>query len=300
MENPKIRFKSIIGGLVFIIGLVVAWSSWFITPEGHVDVVKKFGKAIYVAEPGLNWKIPLISSTDTIEIRTRKNTEVMAAATNEQMPAEVTASMNWTANKEDVLALFKDYGSLQQFEQRVIDPKFRAVVKEIVAKFTAEGTIRTRDLVTIQTREALTVAFKELPISISGINIENIALSKKYLESIETKQTEKNLADAEKHKLAKQKLQSMQAVNTADAEKQAAMQVADGKAYAIKTEATAEAQAIQLKGDAEAKVIKEITAAMKANPQYVELVKAKNWNGSYITTGIGNGTGVLMDIRKEK
>ena len=45
----------------------------FITKEGHVDVVKRFGKAISVAQPGLNFKIPLIDTTDTIEIRTRKN-----------------------------------------------------------------------------------------------------------------------------------------------------------------------------------------------------------------------------------
>lgn len=294
----KLTLKSLIYTITAILGLSIVLSSWFITPEGHVDVVKRFSKAQdNAAMPGLNWKVPIIDTTTTIEIRTRKNQEVMAAATSEQMPAEVTASMNWTANKEDVVQLFKEYGSLAQFESRVIDPKFRAVVKETVAKFTAEGTIRFRDQVTVQAREALTMAFKGLPIDVSGVNIENIKLPANYLKSIETKQTEKNLADAEEHKLAKQKLQSMQAVNTADAQKQAAMQIADGKAYQITTEAKAQAEKIKIIGLSRAAAIEAEAIALKNNPDYISLVKAKRWDGAWPTTMMGDGQGVLMDMR---
>jgi len=280
-EHSELKVGRIISTAVLaIVSLILVFSSWFITPEGHMDVVKRFGEAKYVTHPGLNWKVPMADTTNTIEIRTRKNQEQMATATAEQMPAVVTASMNWTVQKDRVLDLFKEYGSLSQFEDRVIDPKFRSIVKETVAKFTAEQTIKNRDLVTTKAVDAVQEAFKGLPIQVSTINIENITLPKKYLESIETKQTEKNLADAEKHKLARQKLESMRAVNTADAAKQAAMQVADGKAYATITEAKANAQAIKLVGEAEAKKIQAITRAMKSNPQYVDLVKAKNWNGA--------------------
>ena len=297
-ENGSPKILRIISTLVLaLITLIIVFSSWFITPEGHVDVVKRFGEAKYVAHPGLNWKIPVVDTTNTIEIRTRKNQEQMAAATAEQMPAAVKASMNWTVQKDRVLDLFKEYGSLSQFEDRVIDPKFRAIIKESVAKFTAEQTIKNRDLVTTKAVDAVQEAFKGLPIQVSTINIENVSLPKKYLASIETKQTEKNLADAEKHKLARQKLESMRAVNTADAQKQASMQVADGKAYATLTEAKANAKAIELMGVAEGKKIDAITKAMKANPQYVELVKAQTWNGSYITTNVGNGTNAIVDAR---
>ena len=141
MSNIKLKVASgaiIIGALL---GIIIILSSWFITREGHVDVVKRFGKAIYVAQPGLNFKVPLIDTTDTIEIRTRKNMEEMSAATAEQMPVSATVSMNWSANQETILDLYKAYGSLEQFEFRVIDPKFRAITKESIAKFTAEETI---------------------------------------------------------------------------------------------------------------------------------------------------------------
>lgn len=285
--------------LLGLIGFIIAWTSFYITPEGHVDVVKRFSKATYIAEPGLNFKIPIIDTTSTIEVRTRKNTEEMQAATSEQMPVLVIASMNWTAKKTDVLALFKDYGSLEQFEQRVIDPRFRAIVKESVAKFTAEDTIGKRDIVTAKVRDALVQSTADLPIEISAINIENIQLPANYLKSIETKQTEKNLADAEIFKLEKQKLEAMREVNIADAKKQSDMKIAEGRAYAVETEAKAEAAKIALIGTAEADAILMKTKALQNNDTLVRYTEALRWNGSKVTTQYGPVSSVITE-QKDK
>ena len=53
MEYVK-KSMFVTGGLfaVTLVGIIIAWSSWFQTPEGHVDVVKRFGKAEYVATAG--------------------------------------------------------------------------------------------------------------------------------------------------------------------------------------------------------------------------------------------------------
>lgn len=259
----------------------------FITKEGHVDVVKRFGKAISVAQPGLNFKIPLIDTTDTIEIRTRKNMEEMSAATAEQMPVSATVSMNWSANQETILDLYKSYGSLEQFEFRVIDPKFRAITKESIAKFTAEETINKRDQVEQRLRDYLTTATQDLPIKISSLNIENIELPKNYLQSIEVKQTEKNLADAEVFKLEKQNLEAQRAVNTANAD-----------AQSITLRAKAEADAIKLKGEAEAKAIEAKSKALQGNPLIVQLTQAQQWDGKLPTHMMGEGSNFLLDMRK--
>ena len=287
MSNIKLKVASgaIIIGAIF--GLIILFSSWFITKEGHVDVVKRFGKAISVAQPGLNFKIPLIDTTDTIEIRTRKNMEEMSAATAEQMPVSATVSMNWSANPETVLDLYKAYGSLEQFESRVIDPKFRAITKESIAKFTAEETINKRDQVEQRLRDYLVTATQDLPIKISSLNIENIELPKNYLQSIEVKQTEKNLADAEVFKLEKQNLEAQRAVNTANAD-----------AQSITLRAKAEADAIKLKGEAEAKAIEAKSKALQGNPLIVQLTQAQQWDGKLPTHMMGEGSNFLLDMRK--
>ena len=287
MSTAKIKLISGLTILGALIGVIILWSSWFITKEGHVDVVKRFGKAIYVAQPGLNFKIPLIDTTDTIEIRTRKNMEEMSAATAEQMPVSATVSMNWSANQETILELYKAYGSLEQFEFRVIDPKFRAITKESIAKFTAEETINKRDQVEQRLRDYLTTATQDLPIKISSLNIENIELPRNYLQSIEVKQTEKNLADAEVFKLEKQNLEAQRAVNTANAD-----------AQSITLRAKAEADAIKLKGEAEAKAIEAKSKALQGNPLIVQLTQAQQWDGKLPTHMMGEGSNFLLDMRK--
>lgn len=276
-----------IGGFAALFSIIVIWSSWFITPEGSVDIVKRFSKAEYVVEPGLNFKIPIVDTTTTIEVRTIKNTESMEASTSEQMPVSVTASMNWTVSKAQVLHLFRDYGSLEQFESRVIDPRFRAIVKESMAKYKAEDTIGKRDEVTTKIRDAITASMKDLPIDISAINIENIVLPTNYLKSIETKQTEKNLADAEVFKLEKQNLEAQRAVNVAKAEAESTL-----------LRAKADAEAITLKGQAEASAIEAKAKALDNQPLIVELTKATQWDGKLPTTALSSGMPIIMDIKK--
>lgn len=283
--SPTTKATLIFTGIITF--LVIAFTTAFITPEGHVDVVKRFGKATHVTQPGLNFKLPLVDTNDTIEVRTRKNVEEMSAATAEQMPVTTIVSMNWAVEPQTVLDLYKAYGSLEQFEQRVIDPKFRAIAKESVAKFTAEETINKRDLVEQRLRDSLIQALQDLPIKISSLNIENIELPKNYLQSIEVKQTEKNLADAEVFKLEKQNLEAQRAVNTANAE-----------AQSITVKAKAEADAIKLKGEAEAKAIEAKSKALQGNPLIVELTKAQQWNGALPTYSLGEGSNFLLDMRK--
>lgn len=284
MNDTKIKLS--VGAIILatILGLIIFFSSFFITKEGHVDVVKRFGKAISVAQPGLNFKVPIVDTTDTIEIRTRKNVEEMSAATAEQMPVNAVVSMNWSANPETILDLYKAYGSLEQFEFRVIDPKFRAITKESIAKFTAEETINKRDLVEQRLREYLITSTQDLPIKISSLNIENIELPKNYLQSIEVKQTEKNLADAEVFKLEKQNLEAQRAVNTANAD-----------AQSITLRAKAEADAIQLKGEAEAKAIEAKSKALQGNPLIVQLTQAQQWDGK-LPTITGTSANLFMGM----
>lgn len=210
----------------------------------------------------------------------------MEASTIEQMPITVAASLNWTVHKANVLTLFKDYGSLDQFESRVIDPKFRTIVKETIAKYTAEATIGKRDEVTNKIRDNLIEACKDLPIDISVINIENIILPENYRKSIETKQTNKNLADAEVFKLQQQNLEAQRAVNTANAE-----------AESIKLKAKAEADSIALKGEAEAHAIELKAKALGVNSQIVELTKAQQWDGKLPVTVMGTNIPMLYNLK---
>ena len=51
MNQYKLAFIKYITGFAIVFALIIGFSSFFITPEGHVDVVKRFGKAISIAQP---------------------------------------------------------------------------------------------------------------------------------------------------------------------------------------------------------------------------------------------------------
>ena len=119
------------------------------------------------------------------------------------------------------------------------------------------------------------------------------------MQSIETKQTEKNLAAAEEHRLERQKLEAQREVNTALAKRDAEKARADGSAYAIAPEAKAEAEAIRLKGLAEAEAIQKKAEAIKTNQVLVEYMKAQQWDGKLPTTVMGNGQDILWNMKEK-
>jgi len=283
-------------GIVVVIG---AWSTFYTIDEGHVGIVKRFGEATTQENPGLHTKIPFADTIEELEIRTRKNTEVLKASTYEQMPVQAEVSVNWTVNRAEAFELYKGYGGLDQFENRILDPRLRSATKDALARFKAEQIIQNRGQVIQKIEETLLDAMSAFPVKLDSVQIENLVLPQKYLQSIETKQTEKNLAAAEKHRLERQKLEAQREVNTAEAKRDAEKARADGSAYAIITEATAEAQAIKLKGLAEAEAMNKKAEAIKNSKVLVDYVKAQQWDGKMPTTVMGSGQDILWNMKEK-
>lgn len=278
--------KKVIYGVVGFIALWGIFSSFYTVDEGHVGIVKRFSEAKSQVTPGLHFKVPFIDSVEEIEVRTRKNEEKMASATAEQMPLTIGVSVNWTVNRDSALDLFKRYGGLPQFEQRILDPRFRSATKEAIPKFTAEQLIQDRASAIAKIEQNLVEEMKGFPVVVDNIQIENITLPQKYIQSIETKQTEKNLADAEKHRLERQRLEALRDVNTADAKAQGIIKVAEAEAKAVKLAGEAEAAAIEAKGK-----------ALRNNPLIVKLTEAQQWDGQLPKTILGKSGMPILDMR---
>lgn len=275
--------KALIGGFIAVVAMTLLLMTFYVIDEGHVGIVKRFGEAIEQNKAGLHTKIPVVDSVEVIEIRTKRNTEKLAAATSEQMPIQAEVSVNWTVNRESAFKLFVDYGGLDQFENRILDSRLKSAAKGAISKYTAEQIIVSRSEVINSITLSLEETMRDFPVSLDSIQLDNIDLPPNYLKSIETKQTEKNLAAAEQHKLDRQKLQAQQAVNTASAE-------ADSKRLV----ARAEADSVKMIGEAEAESIKAKAAALKSNPLIVQLTLAQKWDGAQPRMVTGNGGMILQ------
>lgn len=278
-------------GLLFValFATLTVLDGFFITQEGNTTVVKSMGKADREVEPGFHFKIPYVESVVHLDIRERKSGGKMQVSTSEQMPADAVITANWSIKKGAGLNLYKEYGSLEQFEDKVLEPKLLEAAKQGTAGYTAEEQMTKRDRVTESIKQAFVQKVSYLPIDVSAVQIEDLVFPKDYLASIANKQTQKNNADAEKFVLEKQNLTARQRENTAQAEANATLMVAK-----------AEAESIELKGKAEAQAIEAKAKALQGNPLIIELEKAKNWNGSYVTTSIGSGVTPFVDLREKK
>jgi regulator of protease activity HflC (stomatin/prohibitin superfamily) len=285
VNNANIKkITSTIG--IIVVALIFGSGAIYTVDEGHIGIVKRFNEAKAQVSPGLHFKVPFVDSVESIEVRTRKNEEKMSSSTKEQMPVTVHVSVNWTVDKASALDLYRQYGGLTQFEQRILDPRFRSATKDVIPRFEAEQLIQDRAS-SIQLIESnLIEEMKSFPVVVDNIQIENITLPVKYIQSIETKQTEKNLAAAEQHKLERQRLEALREVNTADAQAQGIVKVAE-----------AEADAIRLKGQAEAAAIEAKAKALKNNPLIIKLTEAQNWNGQLPQTILGESGTPILDFR---
>lgn len=298
-QSRNKRKLSLLWLIAFLFLAMTLFRSMYTIDEGHVGIVKRFGEATEQVNPGLHIKIPFVDSIEVLEIRTRKNVERLSASTHEQMPVTAEVSINWTVRRDQAFELFKRYGGLSQFESRILDPKLRSAAKDALARYKAEEIVQNRSAVISQIEERLLEAMKEYPVKLDSAQLENLGLPKKYIQSIETKQTEKNLAAAEKHRLDRQQLEAQREVNTANAKRDAAKATADGKAYAIRTEAVAEAEAIKLKGLAEAQAIQKKAEALKQSNLLVEYVRAQQWDGKMPQTMMGEGQNILWNMSEK-
>lgn len=282
-----------------VVAAIVLTQVFYTIDEGHVGIVKRFGEATTQVNPGLHTKVPFADSVEELEIRTRKNAESLKASTFEQMPVQAEVSVNWTVIRAEAFELYKGYGGLDQFENRILDPRLRSATKDALARFKAEQIVQNRGQVIQKIEETLLTAMEDFPVKLDSVQIENLVLPAKYLQSIETKQTEKNLAAAEQHRLDRQKLEAQREVNTAEAQRDAEKARADGSAYAIEVEAIAQAQAIRVQGLAEAEAMLKKAEAIKANKTLVEYIKAQQWDGKLPTTVMGSGQDILWNMKEK-
>ncbi len=303
MPNLKVKTPNPLkhaSKLAIVVPAILAiWMVFYTIDEGHVGIVKRFGEATEQVNPGLHFKLPFADTVEELEIRTRKNAEKLKASTFEQMPVGAEVSVNWTVIRPEAFQLYKNYGGLEQFENRILDPRLRSAAKDALARYKAEQIVQNRGQVIQKIEETLLATMQEFPVKLDSVQIENLVLPPKYLQSIETKQTEKNLAQAEKHRLERQKLEAQRDVNTAEAARDADKARADGSAYAILTNAKSEAEAIRLKGLAEAEAIKKKAEAIKANKVLVDYMRAQQWDGKMPTTMMGSDQSVLWNMKQK-
>lgn len=271
-ETPQVNFRSIATvagiGLAAVFGLTVVMGSWYTIDERERGVLLRNGKLVSVVQPGLGFKVPFIDnvvimSTETILMRLDKE----ATYSRDQQSADITISVNWRVSEANVDDVYMQYGSLRGVQDRVIMPRVRDELKNVMGRYNAVTAIQDRTRLGADVKAAI-MANAKGPFIIENVQIENVDFSDAYDKSIEQRMLAEVAVEKVRQDAHREKVQAEIVVTKAKAE-----------ADAVKARAQAEAEAITMRGEAEAKAIRARGDALRANADLVALTAAEKWNG---------------------
>lgn len=294
---PLKTIATVIAGLV--LAIIIVAGSWYTVDQTERAVRLRNGAFVSVEEPGLHFKLPILESVVKIGIYQRtvrwdqsSGQDLREEAySQDQQPAKLGISVIWHVPATAVDALYQQYRSADGAEENLIDRRAPQAIKTVFGQFTAVSAIQDRAKLNAEIFKAVTTdpEIANAPLVIDGVQIEDIAFSKAYIESVEGAMQARVEVQRLEQQEQQQKVSAQITVINAKAEADA--QVA---------RATAAAQATKLKGDADASAIRAKGDALKDNPQLVDLIRAERWNGVLPTTMLPDATVPFLSLDKRK
>ena len=263
--NPSfwLEPKTMVLAAIVLFALLTAWLSAFNTQAGTVDIVLRWGAPIRITEPGLNFKIPYVDSRHTVELRERAYSKTYESASRDPMELNVTVALNWAVNKEHVIQMYNQFGSLDQFEQRIIAPRLPDAVKAVVSRFAVNELLTKRNELRDQARAAALAVIPQQIMTITGFAVTNVEFPKAYTQQIAAVQVAREAANAQEQELRKQNFKAQEVFNSAKAQ-----------ADATKAQADAEAYSIAIKGKAQLDIQQRQAEILKSNPLLLDWERA--------------------------
>ncbi len=238
--------------VIALIVITVLFGSFGTIGAGERGVKTRFKAVVGTLPQGLYFKLPLIESVTTINVKTQVVTyekeNPLTSASKDLQDVKISTVVNYHIEPKAVESIYTKYNSSESFEAQVIRPAVRDVVKATASQFTAEELVTKRAEFTATVLGKLNERLLPENVVIEGANITNFEFSPSFTQAIENKVTAVQNAEAQKNKLEQVKYEAQQSIEKAKAE-----------AESIRIQA----QAINAQGGAD----------------YVQLQAIAKWNG---------------------
>ena len=284
-------------GLAALGMLIFAASSVYVVDEGRIAVITSMGQAERQEGPeGMKFKAPFITGVQEFDVRERALQGTLSAATSNQLITNMVFSVNWQPDPGQIMDIYIKYGSPEQFAANTIRPRLQQSLKATIGQFTGAQLTRERETVAAAMLANAQDTLKNYPAILSSVQIEDFNLPPRYMEAVLLKEEQREATERQQLSLEQQRIKSQETVQTAEAERDAAIARAEGTAAATLTNATAEAEAIRITALAEAEGIEAVQKSLAGNPLLIEYERVKTWNGQTPVTVLGTNTDFLMQV----
>jgi regulator of protease activity HflC (stomatin/prohibitin superfamily) len=277
-EQDAARFivKVVAWILVGIVALITIFGSFGTIEAGSRGIKTRFNAVVGVVEPGLYFKAPWIEKVREIDVRTQTiqyesvegaQQPPLAAASRDLQDVAVSVVVNYRVDPEMVSEIYKQYGSTETYNTRVVEPLVRDSVKAAASGYTAEELVTKRGEFNDRATVLLMERLEGKLVYLERVNITNLQFSTAFTQAIESKVTAVQQAEAEKNRLEQVKYEAQQTIE--------------------KAKATAEAQRIQAQ-----------SLAAQGGEDYVQLKAIEKWNGQLPTQMIPGSTVPFLQLNR--
>jgi regulator of protease activity HflC (stomatin/prohibitin superfamily) len=283
--DGRLPSGAVAGGVAAIALLILLLSTYFTIDQGERGVILHNGAIAGEAEPGLHFKMPIITSIQKISVQIQKEAfektaegdTRLQAYSRDQQPATIAMAVNYHVT--DASAVYAQYGSLANMKSRIINSRAYEQLKNVFGQFDAADAIQKRALLNAEVFAAIRKSVSG-PVTIDSVQIEDITFSSQYEGAVEAR------------------MQAIVKQQQAEADKQKRIIDADASAYEVKAAADAKAHQIEVQGKAEAGAIQARGDALRNNPSLPTLVAAEKWNGILPTTMVPGNTVPFVNLAK--
>lgn len=181
--------QTVLIGVVLAIFAAIALSSFVIINPGEAGVLSILGKAQDIAlQEGIHLKPPFISTVDVYDVTVQKFEVPAQSATKDLQDLSARFAINFRLDPEQVVAIRRKQGSLQNLVNKVIAPQTQESFKVAAALRTAEESITKRNELKQDFDAALSQRLQKYAVIVLDTSVIDLNFSPEFAKAVEDKQ----------------------------------------------------------------------------------------------------------------
>jgi len=320
-QMPNMDFGGTKAALVYVlIGLVlllVIAKPFVVVQEGERGILSTNGKYQDQALlPGLHFIIPIIQKVYTVDtkvriinyasrIETNSNSEgiitkpAITVLDKRGLPVSIELTVQYRLNAQFAAQTISNWGF--SWEDKIINPVVRDVVRNVVGKYDAESIPVMRNTIATAIENGILADIKKLkntPVIFQSIQLRNIILPQKVKDQIERVQLAKQEVQRAEQEVQRAKQEALKREAEAQGIAQQARIEAQGKADAVTIEAKANAAAnIAIAKSLTPKLLQ--LEQMKVQSKFNDALRVNKDAKIFLTPG-GSTPNIWVDMKDAK